>query len=127
MAAAATSNTEGPESKTERSRWERCVLRCALFCEKNCRLCPIPGPRGEALCPRCRGRLYFLDVREGRCYWRCSNLTACGLTVSAPTADPATEAAADAELAELRRRKARIRQAKSRARRRVRNLAQIRG
>jgi hypothetical protein len=118
MAPEATSNTEARKSKTSRRRWDRCVLRCALLCEANCKRCPIPGPRGESRCPRCRGRLYYLDVREGRGYWGCNNLTGCGATVSVPTADPASEAAADAELAEHRRKKDRIRQAKSRARRR---------
>lgn len=122
-----TTATKQQRTKRSDSRppWGRCALRCSLFSEAKCGRCRIPGDRGEPRCPVCRGRLSYLEYvpETGRARWGCSSLRGCGATVSVPTTDPALEASADAELLELKRQKARMRQAMSRARKRVRKQA----
>ena len=107
-----------------RPAWGRCALRCGLFSEEKCGRCPIPGERGEPRCPICRARLYYVEyVREtGRARWGCESRE-CAAVVTVPTADPTQEAAAEAELREMKRQNGRRRQAMSRARRRVREAA----
>ncbi len=93
----------------------RCLLRCSLFGSSHCARCSVPDHRGAPACPRCASRLYCVGVEGGRAQWLCGDKD-CGLLVSFPAGDPDQEAAADAELAELKREKARVRQRISRAR-----------
>ena len=71
------------------------------------------------MCPRCGSRLYYVGIEGGRAQWLCGGKD-CGVMISFPAGDPDQEAAADAELAELKREKARVRQRISRARRSAR-------
>jgi hypothetical protein len=66
-----------------------CVLRCTLYGGRNCQKCPIPDKRGRALCPTCRGRLYYgwYDRKSERATWCCNGLTGCGRSVSVPVGD----------------------------------------
>jgi hypothetical protein len=63
--------------------------------------------------------LYYLGIEGGRAQWLCGG-SGCDVMISFPAGDPDQEAAADAELAELKREKARVRQRISRARRSAR-------
>jgi hypothetical protein len=63
--------------------------------------------------------LYYVGIEGGRAQWLCGG-GGCEALISFPAGDPDQEAAADAELAELKREKARVRQRMSRARRSAR-------
>jgi hypothetical protein len=97
----------------------RCLLRCSLFGSSRCTRCTVPDHRGAPVCPRCGSRLYYLAVQGGRALWLCGE-NGCDVLISFPAGDPDQEAAADAELAELKRERARVRQRISRARRSAR-------
>ena len=97
----------------------RCLLRCSLFGSSRCARCSVPDRRGAPVCPRCGSRLYYLGIEGGRAQWLCGG-SGCDVMISFPAGDPDQEAAADAELAELKREKARVRQRISRARRSAR-------
>lgn len=93
----------------------RCLLRCSLFGSSRCGRCLIPDYRGAPRCPCCGHRLYYLSAEGGRARWLCAEQS-CNSLIAFPIGDPDQEAAADAELAQLRREKARVRQRISRAR-----------
>jgi len=112
-AVAADTKRLSPASVGERVR---CLLRCSLFGSSRCARCSVPGHRGAPVCPRCGSRLYCLGIEGGRAQWLCGG-RGCDVLVSFPAGDPDQEAAADAELADLKREKARVRQRISRARR----------
>ena len=57
-----------------------------------------------------------MGIKGGRAQWLCGG-KGCDVMISFPAGDPDQEAAADAELAEMKRDKARVRQRISRARR----------
>jgi len=97
----------------------RCLLRCSLFGSSRCARCSVPDHRGAPVCPRCGSRLYYVGIEGGRAQWLCGG-SGCEALISFPAGDPDQEAAADAELAELKREKARVRQRISRARRSAR-------
>ena len=111
----------GAEQSIPRSPGEhvRCLLRCALFASSRCARCSVPDHRGAPVCPRCGSRLYYLAIQGGRAQWLCGG-KGCDVLISFPAGDPDQEAAADAELADLKREKARVRQRISRARRSAR-------
>ncbi len=79
-----------------------CVLKCGVMSTDSCARCGVAGPGGKAVCPRCGGRLSFLEVVGGRARWGCVNLSGCGTTVSLPLVQSARQAeeelSADAEL-----------------------------
>jgi hypothetical protein len=102
----------------------RCLLRCSLFGSPRCARCSVPDHRGAPVCPRCGSRLYYLGIEGGRAQWLCGG-KGCDVLVSFPAGDSDQEAAVDAELAELRRDKARVRQRISRARRSARHRAPL--
>ncbi len=106
----------GPTAVGERAR---CLLRCSLFGSSRCARCSVPDHRGAPVCPRCGSRLYYLGIDGGRAHWLCGG-KGCDALVSFPAGDPDQEAAADAELAGLKREKAKARQRISRARRSAR-------
>jgi hypothetical protein len=106
----------GPTSAGEHVR---CLLHCSLFGSSRCGPCLVPDYRGAPSCPCCGHRLYYLNVEGGRARWFCGE-NGCHALISFPAGDPDQEAAADAELAELKREKARARQRISRARRSAR-------
>lgn len=92
-----------------------CVLKCNLHGSQKCGACPIPDERGKARCPDCREPLYVIGGGK----FACSNLTGCGKSVTVPIGNPDREAAAQAELAEFKRQKARDRKRESRERQRL--------
>ena len=96
-----------------------CVLRCVHYGSAKCLACPIPGPRGEALCPDCRGRLCYVDSGDTEATWGCNSLTACGKTVTVPLGNIAAELADRAAVEEDRRwvtaKRARARRQKAKA------------
>jgi len=96
-----------------------CVVRCQLWGSQKCTNCPIPGSRGEALCPKCGCQLYpiGMDATDVQFRWGCSALRGCGENYSFPVGDPGIEAAADAELADLKRARDRERKRRQRQRR----------
>jgi hypothetical protein len=63
--------------------------------------------------------LCYVSIEGGRAQWLCGG-KGCEALISFPAGDPDQDAAADAELAELKREKARVRQRISRARRSAR-------
>ena len=69
-----------------------CVLRCRLYGTAKCAPCLIPDAQGRALCPTCRGRLYFLTFKAERAVWGCNNLTGCGASVTVPVGNVEREA-----------------------------------
>jgi hypothetical protein len=97
----------------------RCLLRCSLFGSSRCARCNVPDHSGAPVCPRCGNRLYYVGIEGGRARWLCGGKR-CDALISFPAGDPDQEAAADAELAGLKREKARARQRISRARRSAR-------
>ena len=80
-----------------------CVLRCVHYGSAKCLVCPIPGPRGEALCPECRRPLYYVDSGGTEATWGCNSLTACGKTVKVPLGNIAAELADRSAVKEDRR------------------------
>lgn len=66
----------------------RCVLKhgCGWFGSEQCARCLLPDETGRLLCPECRSRLFFLEVRDDSALWGCSNLPGkgCGATISRP-------------------------------------------
>jgi len=115
-AVAADSKRPSPASVGERVR---CLLRCSLFGSSRCARCSVPDHRGAPVCPRCGSRLCYVSIEGGRAQWLCGG-KGCEALISFPAGDPDQDAAADAELAELKREKARVRQRISRARRSAR-------
>jgi hypothetical protein len=95
------------------------ILSEVQWGSSGCARCSVPDHRGAQVCPRCGNRLYYLGIEGGRAQWLCGGKV-CNVLISFPAGDPDQEAAADAELAELKREKARIRQRISRARRSAR-------
>jgi len=102
-----------------------CALKCGLMSPESCARCGVAGPGGRAVCPRCRGRLFLLEVVGERARWGCNDLTGCGATISVPLAQSVRQAEAalsvEAELGryqvERRRRLRAERQRRWRAKR----------
>lgn len=61
-----------------------CVLRCGVMGIDSCARCSVAGPGGRAVCPRCGGRLSFLEIVGERARWGCEDPTGCGATISVP-------------------------------------------
>jgi hypothetical protein len=111
-------------SPTSAGEHARCLLRCSLFGSPRCARCSVPDHRGAPVCLRCGSRLYYLGIEGGRAQWLCGG-KGCDVQISFPAGDPDQEAAAGAELAELKREKARVRQRISRARRSARRRLSV--
>jgi len=72
-----------------------CVLKCGVMSTDSCARCGVAGPGGRAVCPRCGGRLSFLEVVGERARWGCGDLIGCGATISVPLMQSVRQAEAE--------------------------------
>ena len=72
-----------------------CALKCGMMSADSCARCGVAGPGGRAVCPRCGGRLSFLEVVGERARWGCGDVTGCGVAISVPLVQSVRQAEAE--------------------------------